>query len=100
MVALAKIGQDGDAVRILPLFAQRLRSGDQEIRETAALAMGISQMPEALPDLGGMGLTNMRQRVEEMGGTLAITSTPGQGTLVKVRIGATGSPVSEGEVAG
>lgn len=55
--------------------------------------------PQALPDLGGMGLANMRQRVEELGGTLAITSRPGQGTQVKVRIGATGSHASEGEVA-
>ena len=55
---------------------------------------------EALPDLGGMGLANMRQRVEEAGGTLAVTSTPGGGTQVEVRIAATGSPASEGEVSG
>lgn len=56
--------------------------------------------PEALPNLGGMGLANMRQRVEDVGGTLAIASTPGGGTQVKARIGATGSPTSEGEVSG
>ena len=56
--------------------------------------------PQALPDLGGMGLTNMRQRVEDAGGTLAIASTPGQGTQVKVRVAAAGSHASEREVAG
>jgi signal transduction histidine kinase len=55
--------------------------------------------PGAPPDLGGMGLANMRQRVEEVGGTLEIASTPGQGTRVKVRTKATGSPSSE-EVSG
>jgi len=56
--------------------------------------------PQALPDLGGRGLTNMRQRVEQAGGTLAITSTPGQGTQIKARVAATWSSDSEGEVSG
>jgi signal transduction histidine kinase len=46
-----------------------------------------------------MGLANMRQRVEEAGGTLAVTSTPGQGTQVKVRIEANWRSDSEEEVA-
>jgi len=55
--------------------------------------------PQAPPDLGGMGLANMRQRVEEAGGTLAVTSAPGQGTQVKVRIEANWRSDSEEEVA-
>jgi HEAT repeat protein len=51
IVALAKIGEDHPSFKVLPLFEQRLKERDQEIRETAALAMGISQMPEALPNL-------------------------------------------------
>ena len=51
MVALAKIGRDSDGIEILPIFKKRLARPDQEIRETAALAMGISGMPAALPDL-------------------------------------------------
>ena len=46
MVAMAKIGMDTESIKILPIFKERLNSGDQEIRETAALAMGISQMQE------------------------------------------------------
>ncbi len=44
MVAMAKIGMDTEQIKILPIFKERLSSRDQEIRETAALAMGISQM--------------------------------------------------------
>ncbi len=51
MVAMAKIGKDAKNFKILPIFKERLTSNDQEIRETAALAMGISQMTDAVPDL-------------------------------------------------
>ncbi len=51
MVAMAKIGKDGRDFEILPLLRARLSSKDGEIRETAALAMGISQMTQAIPDL-------------------------------------------------
>lgn len=40
--------------------------------------------PEALEDSGGMGLSNIRQRVAALGGSLTIQSAPGQGTLVAV----------------
>jgi HEAT repeat protein len=48
LIALAKIGRDA---AILPLFKVLLTSGDQEERETAALAMGIAALPEATDDL-------------------------------------------------
>jgi signal transduction histidine kinase len=35
---------------------------------------------------GGLGLTSMRKRAEELGGTLNITSEPGKGTTVSVSI--------------
>jgi signal transduction histidine kinase len=48
---------------------------------------------------GGLGLISMRERVESLDGTLSITSTPGRGTVVEVRVpvhpvsgGADGSP--------
>ncbi len=43
MVALAKIGQDPDGPTLHELFRERLTSLDQEIRETAALAIGIAR---------------------------------------------------------
>lgn len=48
LVAMAKAGLNHPDFDILSLMAERLTSGDQEIRETAALAMGISQMPAAV----------------------------------------------------
>ena len=45
---MAKAGLNHPDFDILSLMAERLTSGDQEIRETAALAMGISQMPAAV----------------------------------------------------
>lgn len=35
---------------------------------------------------GGNGIKNMRSRAQKMGGTLHINSTPGQGTLITLRI--------------
>ncbi|MBK8980348.1 MAG: HEAT repeat domain-containing protein [Planctomycetes bacterium] len=51
LIALAKIGVDSRYSELLPTLRSRLASHDQEIRETAALAMGISQRVAALPDL-------------------------------------------------
>jgi signal transduction histidine kinase len=33
--------------------------------------------------VAGSGLTNMRERVESVGGELAISSAPGQGTRIR-----------------
>ncbi|MGE0141868.1 MAG: hypothetical protein AB7I19_01500 [Planctomycetota bacterium] len=51
MVGMAKIGMNTDQINILDAFKKRLTDGNQEIRETAAVAMGISQMTEAVPML-------------------------------------------------
>jgi len=42
MVAMAKIGVDHPDFTLRSVFAQRLAKGDQEVRETAALALGIA----------------------------------------------------------
>ena len=53
MIAMAKIGKNNEAkkIDILEVFKARLKSQDQEIRETAALAMGISALPAAAKDV-------------------------------------------------
>lgn len=51
LVAMAKIGKNHNDFKILDVMRPHLRAKDQEIQETAALAMGISQMPEAIEDL-------------------------------------------------
>jgi signal transduction histidine kinase len=42
--------------------------------------------PEAAFDSGGMGLTGMRERVESLGGVLAVQSVLSQGTIVEARL--------------
>jgi HEAT repeat protein len=49
LVALAKIGMEED--KILPLMKAKLPESDQEVSETAALAMGILASPKAVNDL-------------------------------------------------
>jgi signal transduction histidine kinase len=40
--------------------------------------------PHAADDTGGMGLISMRERAEKIGATLTVSSSPAQGTSVKV----------------
>jgi signal transduction histidine kinase len=40
-----------------------------------------------MEDKGGMGLRNMQERADQVGGDLKITSTPGKGTKVSVTVG-------------
>ena len=62
LVALAKIGRDSASVSVLDQFRKRLVSRDQEIRETAALAMGIWAKPEAIEDLQALLLDTQHGR--------------------------------------
>ncbi|MHC4078459.1 MAG: HEAT repeat domain-containing protein, partial [Planctomycetota bacterium] len=62
IVAMAKIGEDHPKFKILPIFKKTLVSFDQEIRETAALAMGISQMEPAIEPLRHLVLDSAEGR--------------------------------------
>lgn len=62
-----------------------LATGDGWVELTVA-DNGVGFDPQAASESGGMGLSNIRQRVEELGGLLDITSQPGQGAQVRVRI--------------
>lgn len=42
--------------------------------------------PQAVGDKGGMGLTNMRQRAERLGGSFSLVSAPGEGATVRVEL--------------
>ncbi|MCC7062998.1 MAG: HEAT repeat domain-containing protein [Planctomycetes bacterium] len=46
LIAMAKIGQNHPSFRLLDAFQPRLRRDDQEVRETAALAIGIAGIAE------------------------------------------------------
>ncbi len=62
LVALGKIGVDHPEFGILDIMRPHLASKDQEIRETAALAMGISQLPAAVPDLTALATDSQAGR--------------------------------------
>jgi signal transduction histidine kinase len=40
----------------------------------------------AVPVLEGLGILNMRERLDELGGTLLLNSAPGAGTTVRAAI--------------
>ncbi len=42
MIAMAKIGKDHPDFKLIDIFSPRLKKNDQEIRETAALSLGIA----------------------------------------------------------
>jgi HEAT repeat protein len=56
MVAMAKIGVDHPEFLLIDVFRQRLADSDQEIRETAALSLGIAGLEDAAPLLEGLVL--------------------------------------------
>jgi len=58
--------------------------GDSVMLEIADDGAGFD--PEAMADHGGVGLVSMRERVEKLGGSLAILSTPGEGTKVRASV--------------
>ena len=64
MVAMAKIGADHRDFTLRSVFAPRLKRGDQEIRETAALAFGIAAIAgeEEMELLTGLALDQGRGR--------------------------------------
>lgn len=64
----------------------RIYSEGQSIQvEVADNGQGFD--PQAAYGQGGLGLVTIRERVEKLGGALAIRSAPGQGTTVQVAIG-------------
>ena len=47
---------------------------------------GVGFDPDAVGEMGGIGLASMRERAEGLGGSLTIASASGQGTRVKVTV--------------
>jgi signal transduction histidine kinase len=62
-----------------------LRSHDYQV-EMDIVDDGRGFTTDALDDLGGLGLVSIYERVEALGGQVTITSKPGQGTQVKIKI--------------
>lgn len=62
LIALGKVGMDHRDSQLVPLLAGYLDDNRQDVRETAALALGISQMPGALPVLRDLVADNAAGR--------------------------------------
>lgn len=54
LVALAKVGRDGPGVDLEAKLRQFVPRDDQEVRETAVLALGVAGRPQALPILASL----------------------------------------------
>jgi signal transduction histidine kinase len=58
--------------------------------QLSGLALWITDDGRGLPDTDinsrGYGLQNMRQRVEELGGSINIEGSPGQGTAIRIEV--------------
>jgi|GEM_PF-870360 len=72
------------------LVTVQIRATAQQV-ELEIADNGIGFDPEAVADLGGMGLVGMRERVDRLRGSLTIASTPGEGTRVKISMETNGT---------
>lgn len=62
---------------------------------------GFRPSPQPMPTIeGGFGLFNLREQIDQLGGTVTIRSKPQHGTLVRIRVPLllTGSPERSGQV--
>lgn len=69
MVAMAKVGKDHPDFKLVDVFTPRLKENDQEIRETAALALGIAAIADnnEMELLSGLALDNEKGRASSGG---------------------------------
>jgi len=63
LVGLGKVGIDPGSKKLPELFAPYLASGDQEVRETATLALGIAGRQSAFATLSALLLGNSQGKV-------------------------------------
>jgi PAS domain S-box-containing protein len=59
-------------------------AGEQVVMEISDDGRGFD--PESVRDRGGLGLANMRERAETLGGTMAVSSQHGAGSKVRVSL--------------
>ena len=71
---------------VVTLRAEGEPSG--QLVELEVLDDGRGFEPDAVGEAGGLGLVSMAQRAEKIGGRLTIHSAPGEGTRVRVSVGA------------
>ena len=62
-----------------------LRRQDDGV-ELEVVDNGAGFEPETAGELGGLGLVSLRERAKHLGGALTISSKPGEGTQIKVKV--------------
>ena len=68
--------------------------GRMNVRNVEPVGQGLPRQPRS-----GLGLTSMRERASELGGTFTIASRPGGGTIVTARLPLTSSTTGPGSRA-
>jgi signal transduction histidine kinase len=85
--ALNNIGNHSQATMAVIALA---REGKEFVLSVSDNGIGFA-LDGRRPHGGGIGLGNMRQRAEAVGGSIEIHSTPGAGTTLKVRVPLSGA---------
>lgn len=79
---LTNVARHSGAARAEVALARRARALHLTITDDG---VGI-EMPKLLQTSGGLGLISIRERVRNVGGEVTLTSAPGRGTKVTVRV--------------
>jgi signal transduction histidine kinase len=84
--AVANARKHAKAQQIFVTLATR-RGGTTVLTvQDDGIGFDTSALASPRPDGTGMGLSSMRERVDKLGGVLKMSSTPGRGTKVEVRV--------------
>jgi signal transduction histidine kinase len=94
---LYRIAHEAFANSVKHARASKIRLKVERIDDRVVLEIlddGLGFDVDAGRSKGGLGLRGMEERAEKMGGALSIEAYPGQGTLIRVRVPATGTELS------
>jgi len=96
-VALYRIAQEALANVVKHSGARRVRVRLRSEGPVVTAEIDDDGSGAAAPRRGGVGLGSMRERAEQIGGTLEVVSRPGTGTTVRVRLplGVSNAPAPE-----
>lgn len=90
-LAVYRVAQEAVAnvVRHAGAGRVRVRPESDEDQDEVRLEVADDGAGRVVPRPGGVGLISMRERAEQLGGTLELRSVPGAGTTVAIRVPAT-----------
>jgi signal transduction histidine kinase len=81
-------------------FDVNLRA-DGAVLQLDVIDRGVGFAPDAAVEKSGIGLISMRERLNLIGGELHVLSRPGQGTIIRARVGvSTSKPQLDADLPG